>query len=339
MIDTLERIRASAVEAIEAAGSSAEVEQVRLRWLGRKGELTRILRSLGELPEDQRPRVGKAANELRQQLQQAIEAKLEALRSQEAAATLARDALDVTLPGRWHPLGRRHPLTLVADELKAIFIGLGFEVVEGREVEYYKYNFEVLNYPHEHPAMDEQDSFYITDDILLRTHTSAVQVREMEKRTPPLRVCTWGRCFRREAVSARASHTFHHFEAFVVDKGISFADLKGTLVLLTRELFGPDAKVRLRPDFFPFTEPSAEYSVTCLLCKGQGCGLCKQVGWLEVGGCGMIHPNVLRAGGIDPEKWSGWAFGLGTDRLTMLRYGIDDIRLFMENDLRFLHQF
>ena len=339
MADALGTIRTSALDAIGAARSSAELEEVRVRYLGRKGELTRILRSLGELPEERRPEAGKAANELRRELQEAIDSRSAALRAQEAGASLAAEALDVTLPGRWHPLGRRHPLTLIADELKAIFIGLGYEVVEGRDVEYYKYNFEVLNYPHEHPAMDEQDSFYVTDDILLRTHTSAVQVREMEKRTPPFRVCTWGRCFRREAVSARASHTFHHFEAFVVDEGISFADLKGTLILLARELFGPDTQVRLRPDFFPFTEPSAEYSVTCLLCKGKGCTLCKYTGLLEVGGCGLIHPNVLRAGGIDPEKYSGWAFGLGTDRLAMLRYGIDDIRLFMENDVRFLHQF
>jgi phenylalanyl-tRNA synthetase alpha chain len=339
MLDRLRELEQRALEEFRSAGSARDLEEARVRYLGRRGEVTMILRGLGDLSDEQRPGAGKAANDLRQRLVEAIEAARARLQAAESRARLESEALDVTLPGRWHRLGRRHPLTLIHDELTAIFVGMGFEIVEGPEIETYRYNFEVLNYPPDHPAMDEQDSFYLDDDLLLRTQTSAVQVREMENRKPPFRICTIGRCFRREPLSARASFIFHQCEALVVDKGITLADLKGTLALFARELFGPKTQVRFRPDFFPFTEPSAEYSLTCMFCGGAGCSLCKQTGWLEIGGSGMIHPNVLRAAGHDPEKVSGWAFGLGTDRLAMMRFGIDDIRLLVDNDMRFLEQF
>jgi len=339
MIDRLKSLEDQALGEVESAASVAELEAARVKYLGLRGEVTLVLRGIGDLPQEQRPQVGKAANALRQRLQESIEAARVRLQEAESERALAAETLDVTAPGRWHRLGHRHPLTQVHDEIAAIFVGMGFEIVEGPEIETYRYNFEVLNYPPDHPAMDEQDSFYVDDDLLLRTQTSAVQVRAMEKRKPPFSLCTIGRTFRREALSARASFVFHQCEALVVDKGITFADLKGTLTLFARELFGPQTQVLFRPDFFPFTEPSADYSLTCMLCGGVGCPVCKRTGWLEIGGCGMIHPNVLRAAGHDPEKVSGWAFGLGTDRLAMMRFGIDDIRLLVDNDMRFLEQF
>jgi phenylalanyl-tRNA synthetase alpha chain len=297
------------------------------------------LRGIGDLPQEQRPQVGKAANALRQRLQESIEAARVRLQEAESERALAAETLDVTAPGRWHRLGHRHPLTQVHDEIAAIFVGMGFEIVEGPEIETYRYNFEVLNYPPDHPAMDEQDSFYVDDDLLLRTQTSAVQVRAMEKRKPPFSLCTIGRTFRREALSARASFVFHQCEALVVDKGITFADLKGTLTLFARELFGPQTQVLFRPDFFPFTEPSAQVHCTCVICRGQGCRTCSHSGWLELLGCGMVNPKVFEAVGYDAERYTGFAFGMGVDRLAMLKHQIPDGRLFFQGDVRFLSQF
>jgi len=337
--DTIERLHNEAISRIGEASSSAELEQVRVDYLGRKGALTAILRGLADLPPADRAAVGKVANEVQERLRAAIEERAAEIADLEHRLRLEAEALDVTLPGRHQRIGHRHPLTQVFEELKAIFVGMGFEVVDGPEVESYYYNFEALNYPAEHPAMDEQDSFYVADDILLRTQTSPMQIRVMENREPPLRIIAPGKVYRREAVSVRLSHTFHQLEGFAVDRDITFADLKGTLALFVREFFGPDTDIQFRADFFPFTEPSADYSVTCGLCGGAGCAVCKHSGWLEIGGCGMIHPNVLKVCGYDPEEISGWAFGLGVDRIAMRRFGIDDIRLLVDNDMRFLDQF
>jgi phenylalanyl-tRNA synthetase alpha chain len=337
--DEIRRLHEEAVSRITDAASSAELEQVRVDYLGRKGQLTAILRGVADLPPADRPAVGKLANEVQERLRAAIEQRAAEIAEEERRLRLAAEALDVTLPGRHQRIGHRHPLTQVFEEMKSIFVGLGFEVVDGPEVEYYRYNFEALNYPAEHPALDEQDSFYIADDVLLRTQTSPMQIRIMESRQPPLRIIAPGKVYRREAVSVRLSHTFHQLEGYAVDRDITFADLKGTLALFVREFFGRDTEIQFRADFFPFTEPSADYSVSCGLCGAAGCAVCKHTGWLEIGGCGMIHPNVLRNCGYDPEQVSGWAFGLGVDRIAMRRYGIDDIRLLVDNDMRFLEQF
>jgi len=339
MLDRVNEIETRALREIAAAESLEGLERLRVALLGRKGELTALLRSLGELPAGERPAAGQRVNEVRARFEQAIASRRAELAGTARQARLSEQALDVTLPGRLHRIGTRHPITQVLDEIKAIFVGMGFEVVEGPEVELYHYNFEALNYPEEHPAMDEQDSFYVTDQILLRTQTSPVQVRVMEQRQPPLRIIAPGRTYRREAVSVRLSHTFHQLEGYEVAQGITFADLKGTLAMFVREFFGPDTQLRFRPDFFPFTEPSADLSITCGLCRGAGCAVCKQSGWLEIAGCGLIHENVLRTCGYDPEQVSGWAFGFGVDRIAMWRFGIDDIRLFWDNDMRFLRQF
>ena len=337
--DEIRRLHEEAVSRITGAASSAELEQVRVDYLGRKGQLTAILRGVADLPPADRPGVGKLANEVQERLRTAIEQRAAEIAEEERRLRLAAEALDVTLPGRHQRIGHRHPLTQVFEEMKSIFVGMGFEVVDGPEVEYYRYNFEALNYPEEHPAMDVQDSFYVADGVLLRTQTSPMQIRIMESRKPPLRIIAPGKVYRREAVSVRLSHTFHQLEGYAVDRDITFADLKGTLALFVHEFFGRDTGIQFRADFFPFTEPSADYSVSCGLCGASGCAVCKHTGWLEIGGCGMIHPNVLRNCGYDPEQVSGWAFGLGVDRIAMRRYGIDDIRLLVDNDMRFLEQF
>ncbi|UCH33994.1 MAG: phenylalanine--tRNA ligase subunit alpha [Armatimonadota bacterium] len=337
--DRIRRLHEEAVSRIVDATSSAELEQVRVDYLGRKGALTGILRGLADLPPADRPGLGKMANEVQERLRAALDERAAEIAEEERQARLAAEALDVTLPGRHQRIGHRHPLTQVFEEMKSIFVGMGFEVVDGPEVEYYRYNFEALNYPEEHPAMDEQDSFYVADGILLRTQTSPMQIRVMEEREPPLRIIAPGKVYRREAVSVRLSHTFHQLEGYAVDRDITFADLKGTLALFVREFFGAETDIQFRADFFPFTEPSADYSVSCGLCEGSGCAVCKHTGWLEIGGCGLIHPNVLSVCGYDPEQVSGWAFGLGVDRIAMRRYGIEDIRLLVDNDMRFLEQF
>lgn len=339
MREELEHIREEAAALIRAAASLDELEKHRVAYLGRRGQLTSVFSRLAEFPEDERRELGRLANEARSFLQALINERTKQLEASEAEARLRSQAIDITLPGRWHRLGSPHPLSLVAQDVQELFVGMGFEFVEGPECELYRYNFELLNYPPEHPAMDEQDSFYLSDTLLLRTQATAIQGRILEQRTPPLRIAMIGRTHRREALSTRISHTFHQFDAFVLDGGINFAHLKGTVQLFVREFFGAKTRMRFRPDFFPFTEPSAEVSVTCALCEGRGCTVCKYSGWAEIAGCGMMHPNVLTATGHDPEKFTGWAFGFGLERMAMIRFGIDDIRLFMENDLRLLGQF
>ncbi|HEY8496857.1 MAG: phenylalanine--tRNA ligase subunit alpha [Limnochordales bacterium] len=331
------QVRAEALAAVRAAQSPEELEQVRIRYVGKKGELTQLLRGIGQVPPEERPAIGRLVNEARDAVEAELAARQRELASAALEARLAAETIDVTLPG-WGPvLGRRHPLTQVLDEIKRIFTGLGFEVVEGPEIETDWYNFEALNIPRDHPARDLQDTFFITEDILLRTQTSPVQIRVMEAQKPPVRIIAPGKVFR---VDADVTHSpmFHQVEGLYVDEGVTFGELKGTLSIMARELFGR-RPVRFRPSYFPFTEPSAEMDIQCIICNGAGCRVCKNEGWLEILGSGMVHPQVLRNVGYDPERVSGFAFGMGVERIAMLMYGIDDIRLFFENDIRFLRQF
>jgi phenylalanyl-tRNA synthetase alpha chain len=336
--DNLDELGKSAMARVAAAALTAELDALETEYLGRKGEVTLQLRKIGSLPAEERKDFGQAINDLKEQLNAAIEARLAAVSGGEIDAKLVKEALDVTMPGRFYRVGRPHILVETLAKIKDIFIRLGYEIAENPEMESYHYNFEALNYPEEHPAIDEQMSFYITDDRLLRTHTTAYQHRQMEKRKPPIMVCTMGKCYRVDAVDATHGHTFHQVDCFCVDRGITMADLKGTLYQFAVEMFGPQADVRFRPDFFPFVEPGAEVAVTCSICAGKGCNVCKGSGWLELAGAGMIHPNVLEGAGIDSEEYTGFAFGFGIERMPMLQHGIDDLRLFMENDLRFLRQ-
>lgn len=332
-------MRQEAEQRISLASSSGELTQLDTEYLGRKGKITELLRRIGELPGPERPAFGQRVNELKNQVAERLTERRGTVESGESEQKLREEAVDVTLPGKLYRLGRRHLLSTTILEIKRIFISMGYEVVEGPELEQYRYNFEALNYPEDHPAMDAQMSFYVTDDLLLRTQTTALQGRVMENSQPPLRICTVGRCLRVDAVDSTHSHTFHQVDCFTVDEGISMADLKGTLARFSSEMFGTDTKVRFRPDFFPFVEPGAEWAISCFVCKGEGCSLCKGSGWIEIGGAGMIHPNILERFDIDSEKHTGFAFGMGIERIAMLKDGIDDIRLFLENDLRFLQQF
>jgi phenylalanyl-tRNA synthetase alpha chain len=325
-------------EEIERATTRRDLDEVRVKYLGKRGTLTQLLRALPGLPPAERPIVGKEANAAKAGLESELEARQAILEGLERRARLAGDRPDVTLPGRRVVPGALHPLTQVHDEIVDVFTGMGFAVAEGPEVELDFYNFEALNIPKDHPARDMQDTFYVGGEVLLRTHTSPVQIRTMERQKPPVRIICPGRVYRRDA-DITHSPVFHQVEGLAVDRGISMGDLKGTLALFARELFGPDSRIRFRPSFFPFTEPSAEVDVLCFLCKGGGCRVCKQSGWLEILGSGMVHPRILRAMGYDTEEVTGWAFGMGIERVAMLRYGVDDIRLFFENDLRFLSQF
>ena len=325
-------------EEIERAATRRDLDEVRVKYLGRRGALTQLLRALPGLPPAERPVVGREANEAKAGIESELEARRTVLEGLERRARLAADRPDLTLPGRRVVPGGLHPLTQVHDEIVDVFTGMGFAVAEGPEVELDYYNFEALNIPKDHPARDMQDTFYVGGEILLRTHTSPVQIRTMERQKPPVRIICPGRVYRRDA-DITHSPVFHQVEGLAVDRGISMGDLKGTLELFARELFGPDSRIRFRPSFFPFTEPSAEVDVLCFLCKGGGCRVCKASGWLEILGSGMVHPRILRAMGYDTEEVTGWAFGMGIERVAMLRYGIDDIRLFFENDLRFLSQF
>jgi phenylalanyl-tRNA synthetase alpha chain len=335
----VEAVAGEARAAIEGAVSSAELEAIRVRYLGRSGGLTQILKSLGALSPEERPQVGAAANEAKRELEALLDARLEATRAAERRRQRERERPDLTLPGRRPARGVVHPLTRVQDEIVRIFAGLGFSVAEGPEIETDAYNFEALNIPRDHPARDMQDTFYLSPETLLRTHTSPVQIRAMRAQKPPVRIICPGTVYRRDVADITHSPMFHQVEGLAVDRGITMADLKGTLTLFAQEMYGPRSKIRFRPSFFPFTEPSAEVDVLCFLCGGSGCRVCKQSGWLEILGSGMVHPQVLRNGGYDPEEVTGWAFGMGIDRITILKYGIDDIRLFQENDLRFLRQF
>ena len=336
------RIRAivkGASEELAQAGTRQNLEQVRVKYLGKKGALTHLLRSMPSLPPAERPVVGREANEAKAEIETALAARLAEVEQAERQARLAADRGDLSLPGRRTVPGAAHPLSLVLGEIIDVFVGLGFAVADGPEVESDYYNFEALNIPKDHPARDMQDTFYVSEDVLLRTHTSPVQIRTMLRQRPPVRIICPGRVYRRDALDMTHSPVFHQVEGLAVDRDISMADLRGTLELFARELFGTDSRIRFRPSFFPFTEPSAEVDVLCFVCKGAGCRLCKASGWLEILGSGMVHPQVLRTVGYDPEEVTGWAFGMGVERIAMLRYGIDDIRLFFENDLRFLQQF
>ena len=339
MKEQLARIRSEALAAFEQAQSAAELDSLRVQYLGKKGELTAVLKMMGKLSAEERPAMGQLANEVRSWIETDIETRLTEIKASQMAARLESEKLDVTLPGKRPQFGAKHPLSIVLDEIKEIFIGMGFEIADGPEVETDYYNFEALNIPKDHPARDTQDTFYINDNILLRTQTSPVQVRVMEQKKPPIRIISPGRVYRSDALDATHSPLFHQIEGLVVDKGITFADLKGTLETFIKRLYGEDSVVRFRPHHFPFTEPSAEVDVQCFNCKGEGCRLCKGEGWIEILGCGMVHPKVLSNCGIDPEVYSGFALGMGLERVVMRRYNIDDIRLFYENDVRFLKQF
>lgn len=340
MRDKLGSMKESALAEISGAGSLEQVNDIRVKYLGKKGELTAILRGMGALSTEERPVIGKLANEVREKIEEELNNRTTALKDSVRSGRLQQETIDVTLPGRPFQVGKRHPLTMVLDDIKAIFLGLGFEIAEGPEVELDYYNFEALNFPPDHPARDMQDSFYIEPGVLLRTHTSPVQPREMEKKAPhiPVKVIGPGKVYRRDD-DATHSPMFHQVEGFIIDKNISFSDLKGILLVVVRQMFGEDRQIRLRPSFFPFTEPSAEVDVSCIMCDGKGCRVCSNTGWLEILGAGMIHPNVLKMSGYDPEQVTGFAFGLGIERVAMLKYGIDDLRLLFDNDKRFLAQF
>ena len=339
MKQQLEEIKSRPAAALANAKLPQEIDELRVRFLGKKGELTGILKQMGKLSPEERPVIGQLANEVRSWIETDIETRLTEIKASQMAARLESEKLDVTLPGKRPQFGAKHPLSIVLDEIKEIFIGMGFEIADGPEVETDYYNFEALNIPKDHPARDTQDTFYINENILLRTQTSPVQVRVMEQKKPPIRIISPGRVYRSDALDATHSPLFHQIEGLVVDKGITFADLKGTLETFIKRLYGEDSVVRFRPHHFPFTEPSAEVDVQCFNCKGEGCRLCKGEGWIEILGCGMVHPKVLSNCGIDPEVYSGFALGMGLERVVMRRYNIDDIRLFYENDVRFLKQF
>ena len=342
MDEKIEQLKQEAAEVIRKhAATLTELNDIRVRYLGKKGEITNLLRSLGQLSQEDRPRVGQIVNTARVQLEALIAQKNAELKARELADRLSSEEIDITLPGRMQPAGHLHPLTLTQNRIKNIFMDMGFTVEEGPEIERDYFNFEALNLPKDHPARDMQDSFYITDEILMRTQTSPVQARTMQAHEPnaPIRMIAPGRVYRRDDYDATHSPMFTQVEGLVIDRGISLADLKGTLELFLHKIFNPDVGVRFRPSFFPFTEPSAEVDISCVMCHGKGCRVCKGTGWLEILGAGMVHPHVLEMSGYDPQQVSGFAFGLGVERIAMLSYGIDDLRLFYDNDLRFLRQF
>jgi len=339
MKDRLNSIRIQAEKELALADSIQALENIRVKYLGKKGELTSVLRGMGALSPEERPVIGQLANEIRAFLEEKIESSKKELEKKEKQKRIENERIDISVPGRRKGLGGKHPLSIVIDEIKEVFLGMGYEIAEGPEIEKTYYNFEALNIPEGHPSRDLQDTFYITDDIVLRTQTSPVQVRVMESKKPPIKIICPGRVYRSDAVDATHSPVFHQVEGLVVDKGITMGDLIGTLQVFARHLFGEGTKIRLRPHHFPFTEPSAEVDVTCWSCKGKGCRVCKNEGWIEILGSGMVHPRVLEMCGIDPEVYSGFAFGLGVERTALGRFNIDDLRLLYENDLRFLKQF
>lgn len=339
MKEKLQKIKNEAIQKMIASDSLTKLNDVRVAVLGKKGELTAVMKSMKDLLPEERPAFGQLVNEVRAEIEQKLEEAKSALEAKELERRLLDEVIDVTLPAKKNRVGHRHPNTIALEEVERIFIGMGYEVVEGPEVEQDYYNFEALNIPANHPAKDEQDTFYINNEIVLRTQTSPVQVRVMEQGKLPIRVIAPGRVFRSDEVDATHSPSFHQIEGLVVDQHITFADLKGTLEEFVRELFGADTKVKFRPHHFPFTEPSAEVDMTCFKCGGKGCRFCKGSGWIEILGCGMVHPKVLKMSGIDPERYSGFAFGVGLERIALLKYEIDDMRLLYENDSRFLKQF
>ena len=339
MKEKLQSIKEEALAQIQAADAPEKLNDVKVRFLGKKGELTAVLKGMKDVAAEDRPKVGQLVNEAREESETALNNAKTAMEKAIREAKLKEEVIDVTLPSKKNMVGHRHPNTIALEEVERIFIGMGYEVVEGPEVEYDEYNFEKLNIPADHPAKDEQDTFYINKDIVLRTQTSPVQARVMEQGKLPIRMIAPGRVFRSDEVDATHSPSFHQIEGLVIDKNISFADLKGTLEVFAKELFGPETKTKFRPHHFPFTEPSAEVDVTCFKCGGKGCRFCKGSGWIEILGCGMVHPHVLEMCGIDPEEYNGFAFGVGLERIALLKYEIDDMRLLYENDIRFLKQF
>ena len=339
MKEQLKNISLAASEAVKSAENEAQIEEIRVKYLGKKGELTAILKQMGSLSPEERPKMGALVNEAKQELENLIAEKKEELKAKAQEAKLIEETIDITMPAKEIKSGKLHPLNTVLDDMINIFQSMGFDVVDGPEVETDHYNFECLNVPADHPARDMQDTFYLAENLLLRTQTSAAQIRTMETRKPPIKVICPGRVFRADEVDATHSPVFHQIEGLVVDKGVTMCDLKGVLEEFAHEIYGSDTKVKFRPSFFPFTEPSVEVDVTCSECGGKGCRVCKGSGWIEILGAGMVHPNVLKSCGIDPEEYSGFAFGIGLDRLTTTRYKISDIRLLFENDKRFLDQF
>lgn len=331
-------IRKNALKACSNSSSVQQLNEERVKFLGKKGELTKLLRGMGNLPQKDRPIFGKLVNEARDELELEWQAKEQILFAQEEEKRLLEESLDITLPGRKVLRGTAHPLTLIIDEAKAVFMAMGYKIVEGPEIEWDYYNFEALNIPADHPARDMQDTFFFTTELLLRSQTSPVQIRVMEKQDPPVRILAPGKVYRADS-DITHSPMFHQIEGLVVDENVTFADLKGTLQLFAARMFGAQTKIRLRPSYFPFTEPSAEIDVSCIMCQGDGCRICQETGWLEILGAGMVDPRVLDGVGYDSEKFSGFAFGVGVERIAMLKYGVNDIRLFFENDIRFLRQF
>jgi phenylalanyl-tRNA synthetase alpha chain len=338
MKESLDALLATGLDELEAATAEAELQDLRVRYLGKKGEITARMKMLGELPPEERPAAGQLINTAKIRFEERFEEVLEQVRSREKARKLQSERIDVSLPGRRTALGSKHPLTIVAEEIADIFAGLGFQVAEGPEIETDYYNFEALNFPHDHPARDMQDTFFVDGSRLLRTHTSPVQVRTMLAQEPPVRIIAPGTVYRCDS-DATHSPMFHQVEGLMVDRNVTFSDLKGVLTTFINQLFGKGTGVRLRPSFFPFTEPSAEVDIACVICSGKGCRVCKQTGWLEILGAGMVDPEVFRHVNYDPESVTGFAFGMGIERITMLKYGISDMRLLFENDVRFLRQF
>ncbi|HEU5140760.1 MAG TPA: phenylalanine--tRNA ligase subunit alpha [Bacillales bacterium] len=341
MQERLQALRQEAEEKVRAAADLKELEQIRVAYLGKKGPITEVLRGMGKLPKEERPKVGQLANEVREAIATKLEEKQARFEEEKVEQQLAEETIDVTLPGRPVKRGNPHPLTAVIEEIEDLFLGMGFSVAEGPQVETDYYNFEALNIPKNHPARDMQDTFYLSEDILLRTHTSPVQARTMEKHQGkgPVKVICPGKTYRRDTDDATHSHQFMQIEGLVVDENIRLSDLKGVLQAFVWKLFGEEREMRFRANFFPFTEPSVEMDISCFKCDGKGCRVCKGSGWIEILGAGMVHPNVLKASGFDPEKYTGFAFGMGPERIAMLKYGIEDIRNFYNSDVRFLRQF
>lgn len=339
MKEQLQALQTQCLADIASAQDTTGLDAVRVKYLGKKGALTAILKQMGKLTPQERPVIGALANDIREQLEETLDTQKNTLFTKELEATLQKEAIDVTLPGKKQSLGKAHPLTLVRREIEEIFAGMGYDIATGPEVELDYYNFEALNMPKDHPARDTQDTFYINENVVLRTQTSPIQARTMENTTPPIKIIAPGRVYRSDTVDATHSPLFHQIEGLVVDKDISLGDLKGTLHSFAKQLYGEDIQVRFRPHHFQFTEPSAEMDIMCFSCHGEGCSLCKGEGWIEILGCGMVHPKVLAMSGINPEIYSGFAFGMGLERIVMRRFNINDLRLFFENDVRFLNQF
>lgn len=335
----LQEILLEVKEKLEATLTFQEAEEIRIRTLGKKGKLTEILQSLGKLSPEERKKLGQEANKARREVEELLTQRFAYLRSKEKEASFSKEAIDVTEPGVYRPLGTKHPLTVTIDEITKVFMSMGYSIAEGPEIETVYFNFDALNAAENHPSRDMTDTFYMDENMLLRTQTSPVQARTLLAQKPPIRVISPGRCYRVDTPDATHSPMFYQVEGLIVDEGISMADLKGSLTAFATDLFGADVKTNFRPHFFPFTEPSAEMDVTCFKCKGAGCRVCKGTGWIEILGCGMVHPHVLEMGGVDSEKYTGFAFGMGVDRIAMLKYGVEDIRLFYENDMRFIGQF